>query len=108
MQTLEDLAQALATGALHARQLVDEALDRIADPNGEGSRAFMTVAAQSARAQADEIDRKRAAGAALPEFAGTPIAIKDLFDVAGEVTRAGCACRRKRDSDRRISKCANI
>ena len=89
MQTLEDLARALASGAVRARQLVDGALDRIADPNGEGSRAFMTVAAQSARAEADEVDRKRAAGAALPEFAGIPIAIKDLFDVAGEVTRAG-------------------
>ncbi|WP_129642906.1 amidase [Peristeroidobacter agariperforans] len=89
MQTLEDLARALASGALRARQLVDEALDRIADPDGEGSRAFMTVASQTARAQADEVDRKRAAGVALPEFAGIPIAIKDLFDVAGEVTRAG-------------------
>jgi len=89
MRTLEQLAQALTGGALSARQLIDEALDRIADPNGEGSRAFMSVAAQSARAQAEEIDRKRAAGAALPEFAGIPIAIKDLFDVAGEVTRAG-------------------
>lgn len=89
MQTLKDLARALASGSLRARQLVDEALDRIADPNGEGSRAFMMVAAQSARAQADEVDRRRAAGMAVPEFAGIPIAIKDLFDVAGEVTRAG-------------------
>lgn len=89
MHTLKDLTQALATGAIRARELVDESLDRIADPDGEGSRAFMTVAAQSARAQADEVDRQRAAGATLPEFAGIPIAIKDLFDVAGEVTRAG-------------------
>jgi len=89
MRTLEELAQALTSRTLSARQLIDAALDRIADPNGEGSRAFMTVAAQTARAQADEVDRKRAAGATLPEFAGIPIAIKDLFDVAGEVTRAG-------------------
>jgi aspartyl-tRNA(Asn)/glutamyl-tRNA(Gln) amidotransferase subunit A len=89
MQTLEELTQALATGAVRARDLVEKALDRITDPNGEGSRAFMTVAAESARAQADEIDRKRAAGVSVPEFAGIPIAIKDLFDVAGEVTRAG-------------------
>src|SRR5690606_26718655 len=60
-----------------------------ADPNGEGARAFMSVAADSARAQADEVDRKRAAGETLPPFAGIPLSIKDLFDIAGEVTRAG-------------------
>ena len=89
MQTLEKLGQALAAGTVRARQLVDQALDRIADPNGEGARAFMSVAAQRAQAQADEVDRRRAAGERLPAFAGIPIAIKDLFDVAGEVTRAG-------------------
>jgi aspartyl-tRNA(Asn)/glutamyl-tRNA(Gln) amidotransferase subunit A len=89
MHIVNNLAQALATGKLRARELVDQALDRIADPAGEGSRAFMSVATQSARTQADEIDRKRAAGPALPPFAGIPLAIKDLFDIAGEVTRAG-------------------
>jgi aspartyl-tRNA(Asn)/glutamyl-tRNA(Gln) amidotransferase subunit A len=89
MRTLKEVTQALGDGTLRARQLVDEALDRITDPNGEGSRAFMTVAAQRARAQADEIDRQRATGVALPEFAGIPMGIKDLFDVAGEITRAG-------------------
>ncbi|MDY6947030.1 MAG: amidase [Pseudomonadota bacterium] len=89
MKTVNELAQALGSGKVRARTLVDAALERIADPNGEGARAFISVAAQSARAQADEVDRKRAAGASLPPFAGIPLAIKDLFDIAGEVTRAG-------------------
>lgn len=89
MQTVNEVAQALARGNIRARALVDQALDRIADPNGEGARAFISVAAQSARDQADEVDRKRAAGEPLPPFAGIPLAIKDLFDIAGEVTRAG-------------------
>jgi aspartyl-tRNA(Asn)/glutamyl-tRNA(Gln) amidotransferase subunit A len=59
------------------------------DPRGEGARAFISVSSESARAQADDVDRRRAAGQALPAFAGIPLAIKDLFDVAGEVTRAG-------------------
>ncbi len=89
MQTVNQLAEALASGHIRARKLVDQALERIADPSGEGARAFMSVAAQSAQAQADEVDRKRAAGEPLPPFAGIPLAIKDLFDIAGEVTRAG-------------------
>jgi aspartyl-tRNA(Asn)/glutamyl-tRNA(Gln) amidotransferase subunit A len=88
MQTLDDLSQALTSGKLRARALVDQALDRIADPSGEGSRAFVSIN-QSARAQADEIDRRRAKGDTLPPFAGIPLALKDLFDVAGEITSAG-------------------
>lgn len=88
MQTLDALSQALASGNLRARTLIDQALDRIADPSGEGSRAFVSIN-QSARAQADEIDRRRSAGQTLPPFAGIPLALKDLFDVAGEITSAG-------------------
>jgi len=89
MTTLNELVQQLGSGALQARALVDAALDRIADPAGEGSRAFITVNADSARTQADEVDRARASGQKVPAFAGIPIALKDLFDVAGEVTSAG-------------------
>jgi aspartyl-tRNA(Asn)/glutamyl-tRNA(Gln) amidotransferase subunit A len=40
-------------------------------------------------AQADALDALRSSGTALSRYAGIPISIKDLFDVAGQVTRAG-------------------
>ena len=89
MQSLNELSRQLANGTLRARTLIDEALDRITDPDGEGARAFISVAAESARTRADAVDHLRASGQPLPPFAGIPVAIKDLFDVAGEVTRAG-------------------
>jgi aspartyl-tRNA(Asn)/glutamyl-tRNA(Gln) amidotransferase subunit A len=89
MLTLNELSRRLANREVSARSLIDQALARIMDPRGEGARAFISVSSESARAQADEVDRRRAAGVALPAFAGIPLAIKDLFDVAGEVTRAG-------------------
>lgn len=89
MATLNELSRQLAAGKLSARSLVEAALDRITDPDGEGARAFVSVAAESARAQADAIDRQRTAGHAPSAFAGIPISIKDLFDIAGDVTRAG-------------------
>jgi aspartyl-tRNA(Asn)/glutamyl-tRNA(Gln) amidotransferase subunit A len=89
MTTVADLARQLGTGVLQARALVDAALDRIADSTGEGSRAFITTNADAARAQADAVDRARAAGQNVSPFAGIPIALKDLFDVTGEVTSAG-------------------
>lgn len=89
MATLDELSRQLTTGEVSARSLVEAALERIADPGGEGARVFISVASESARARADAIDRQRAAGQVVSAFAGIPIAIKDLFDVAGEVTRAG-------------------
>lgn len=89
MPTLNELSHRLAAGTASARSLVEEALERIADPGGEGVRAFISVAGESARIEADATDRRRAAGEAASVFAGIPIGLKDLFDVAGEVTRAG-------------------
>ena len=85
---LDQLADDLASGRTTARALVGGCLDRIADPAGEGGRAFVRTDPDLALAEADHADRMRAAGAA-PRFAGIPISVKDLFDVAGQVTKAG-------------------
>ena len=91
-QTLTALAQALATGRVSSVELVEQALVAIDAPGGEGSRAFLFVDRDGARAAAEEADRRRAdlgrCGNATP-FLGIPISVKDLFDVAGQVTRAG-------------------
>jgi aspartyl-tRNA(Asn)/glutamyl-tRNA(Gln) amidotransferase subunit A len=71
------------------RDRLEQALSRIADPNGEGARACLTVYADKARAAADAADIRTARGASLGPLDGTIVSIKDLFDVAGEPTRAG-------------------
>jgi aspartyl-tRNA(Asn)/glutamyl-tRNA(Gln) amidotransferase subunit A len=89
MPSLIELMQSLETGAVTARSLVESGLAKAADPAGEGKRIFIALDADWIRAQADEIDRARRAGRQASPFAGIPITIKDLFDVRGEVTRAG-------------------
>ncbi|WP_246797046.1 amidase [Burkholderia perseverans] len=86
---LATLAADLAAGRTTSRALVDAALDRIAAPDGQGAIAFTGVDADTARAAADAHDRLRAAGTVLSPLAGIPVSVKDLFDVAGQVTRAG-------------------
>jgi aspartyl-tRNA(Asn)/glutamyl-tRNA(Gln) amidotransferase subunit A len=71
------------------RDRLEQALDRIGDPGGEGARACLTVYAQAARAVADAADARSAAGVTLGPLDGVIVSIKDLFDVAGEVTRSG-------------------
>jgi aspartyl-tRNA(Asn)/glutamyl-tRNA(Gln) amidotransferase subunit A len=89
MWTVTQLAADLAAGRTTSRELVEQALARIADRNGEGSRAFLQVNADAARVQADFSDRMRKAGVRRSPLDGLPVSLKDLFDVAGEVTRAG-------------------
>ncbi|RQR64139.1 amidase [Burkholderia sp. Bp9126] len=86
---LAQLAADLAAGRTTSRALVDTALERIADPAGQGAVVFTAVDADNARATADAHDRLRAAGTVLSPLAGIPVSVKDLFDVAGQVTRAG-------------------
>ena len=87
--TLADLAADLASGRTSSRALVEACLDRIEDPAGEGRTTFLHVDRGAALAQADAMDLLRSSGAAPSPYAGIPISIKDLFDITGQVTRAG-------------------
>jgi aspartyl-tRNA(Asn)/glutamyl-tRNA(Gln) amidotransferase subunit A len=87
--TLAELAADLASGRTSSRALVEACLERIEDPSGEGRRAFLHVDKGAVRAQADAMDLLRSSGAAPSPYAGIPISIKDLFDITGQVTRAG-------------------
>src|SRR6476646_9850185 len=73
----------------NARERLEAALARIDDPQGEGARACLTVYREAAKAAADAADARAKAGVSLGPLDGTIISIKDLFAVAGEVTRAG-------------------
>ncbi len=71
------------------RDRLEQALSRIADPKGEGQRACLTVYTDAARAAADAADARAGLGISLGPLDGAIVSIKDLFDVAGEPTRAG-------------------
>jgi aspartyl-tRNA(Asn)/glutamyl-tRNA(Gln) amidotransferase subunit A len=89
LPTIASLADDLEAGRTSARKLVEGCIARIADPNGEGQRTFIHVDKDAALYAADAMDALRRAKAAPSRFAGIPISIKDLFDIRGQVTRAG-------------------
>src|SRR5689334_24055677 len=87
--TLATLAADLESGRTTARRLVEDCLARIAEPAGEGARAFIHVDRDAALSAAEAMDGLRKAKAAPSRYAGIPVSIKDLFDIKGQVTRAG-------------------
>jgi aspartyl-tRNA(Asn)/glutamyl-tRNA(Gln) amidotransferase subunit A len=74
---------------ISARERLAAALARIDDPKGEGARACLTIYREQATAAAEAADARAKAGISLGVLDGTIMTIKDLFDVAGEITRAG-------------------
>jgi aspartyl-tRNA(Asn)/glutamyl-tRNA(Gln) amidotransferase subunit A len=101
MWTVAQLERDLAERRTTSRELVEQALARIAAPYGEGARAFLKVYAEEARTDADHADRLRSRGIKRSRIDGLPVSLKDLFDVAGDVTRAGSkvlALEAKRDA----------
>lgn len=71
------------------RDRLELTLFRIAEPDGQGARACLSVYQEAARAAADAADARAAAGISLGPLDGVIVSVKDLFDIAGEPTRAG-------------------
>lgn len=85
--TITEASAKLAAKEISAVNLVEETLTTIANTNPK-VEAYLEVFADSARAQAKEVDDKRARGEALSPLAGIPLAVKDNILLAGQSVAA--------------------
>jgi aspartyl-tRNA(Asn)/glutamyl-tRNA(Gln) amidotransferase subunit A len=88
-RTLIELRGALESGRITSVALTEDALARAQASDGEGARVFTRLHAERALEAARASDALRQAGFARSAIEGLPISIKDLFDVAGDITMAG-------------------
>ncbi len=88
MKGVRETAAAVREGRVTARALVEECLAALvrSDPQ---LVAVTRVLHDRARAEADAVDAKVAAGQDPGPLAGVPYGVKDLFDIAGLPTTAG-------------------
>ena len=85
--TALDIAAGVRAGRLSATAVVQAALDRIASADA-GLNCFTAVFADRALRAAREVDDAVRLGADPGPLAGVPFAVKNLYDVRGEVTLA--------------------
>ncbi|KAF1024111.1 MAG: 2-amino-5-chloromuconic acid deaminase [Paracidovorax wautersii] len=78
-----------APSPLTATQRLEQALAAIAASGDEGPRIFTHVDATRARSEARAADERAAQGLSLGPLDGRIVSVKDLLDVAGQVTTAG-------------------
>ncbi len=84
------LAAALRRRETSSRELVHQALQHIAQRDGE-LNAFQLVLPEQAMVQATQADEELARGVDRGPLHGLPVALKDLIDLAGTPTTAGSA-----------------
>ncbi len=83
-----DLARRIRGGEHSAVAVLDATLARIRAADARYN-CFTAITEDRARQEAAAIDARRARADALPPLAGVPYAVKNLFDIAEEVTLAG-------------------
>ncbi|MDB5945384.1 MAG: amidase [Ramlibacter sp.] len=87
------LIRAIAAGELSAREALDASIARIEATDGRVN-AFTGRSYERAMRDAAAVDAMRSRGDVLPPLAGLPYAVKNLFDIEGEVTLAGSKINR--------------
>jgi AtzE family amidohydrolase len=78
----------IASGERSALEVLQASLAQI-DSGDKKVNAFTGLSLERARGEAKAIDERRARGEKLPVLAGLPYAVKNLYDIEGEVTLAG-------------------
>jgi aspartyl-tRNA(Asn)/glutamyl-tRNA(Gln) amidotransferase subunit A len=91
--TIGEIQAAMSAGRLTAEQSVAAALQRMTAWNGK-LKAFVTIDADRAMADARHLDQLAAMGVPKGPLFGVPLAIKDIIDVAGLRTGGGSLTRK--------------
>ena len=86
--SIAELGHLYRSGEVSPVEVVDVFLDRI-DQYNDQTRAFITVTADRARAQAKAAEQMLHAGVDLGPLHGIPVGLKDLFHTAGVRTTSG-------------------
>ena len=87
-KSASELSAALSAKEISAVDVAKEHFARIREVDGD-VHAFLHVDEAGALAQAEGIDKRRAAGESLPPLAGVPLALKDVMTQAGIPTTCG-------------------
>lgn len=95
MTTIARIHADFLSGKDTVNALVKRQIDKVRDDTGEGSRTFLSLNAEAVLEAATQSQLRIDDGSPRP-LEGITVSIKDLFDVAGEVTGAGSTVLRSR------------
>ncbi|HXI58741.1 MAG TPA: amidase family protein, partial [Polyangia bacterium] len=100
------LAALIRRGEISAVAAVEAYIERLQAVN-PALNALVVPRFAEARAEAAEIDRRRAAGQALGPLAGVPVTVKECLDLAGTPSTGGVPSRQRvhaKDDERHVAR----
>lgn len=97
LMSIAGLQRRIRSHETSTEEYVSKCIENIQNPSGEGVRAFLKVSEAEALAVAKTQDVLLEKGLQLGPLAGVTVSIKDLFDIAGQVTTSGSKVLRSKD-----------
>ncbi len=97
LKTIAQIQSEIKQGSYSVTQAVQDALQRIHDPEGQGKSTFISTDDQLALDIAKQQDHQKGQANAIGfgPLVGVTVSIKDLFDVEGQVTASGSVVLRQ-------------
>jgi len=96
--SIADAVRLMRNGELKARELMESCLERI-QLRDKSIHAWVEVYEKEAFSEADDCDRAFNSGELKGSLHGIPVGVKDIIDVKGMWTRAGCPVYKPRIAD---------
>lgn len=97
LMSIAEVQRRIGLHETSVEEYVSKCIENIHNPSGEGATTFLKVSEVEALAVARTQDALLKKGAQLGPLAGITVSVKDLFDIAGEVTASGSRILRGND-----------
>lgn len=89
LASITEVRRRISSNEISTEEYVVQCIEKIKNVSGEGAKAFLCVAQDEAIAIAQTQDILLEKGFQAGPLSGVTVSIKDLFDIAGQVTASG-------------------
>jgi aspartyl-tRNA(Asn)/glutamyl-tRNA(Gln) amidotransferase subunit A len=89
LASITEVRRRISSNEISTKEYVVQCIENIKNISGEGAKAFLYVAQDEAIATAHSQDILLEKGLQIGPLSGVTVSIKDLFDIAGQVTASG-------------------
>jgi aspartyl-tRNA(Asn)/glutamyl-tRNA(Gln) amidotransferase subunit A len=89
LASITEVRRRISSNEISTKEYVVQCIENIKNISGEGAKAFLYIAQDEAIATAHSQDILLEKGLQIGPLSGVTVSIKDLFDIAGQVTASG-------------------
>ena len=108
LASITEVRRRISSNEISTEDYVYQCIENIKNLSGEGKKTFLSVSQDEAIAVAQSQDRLLKKGIQIGPLSGVTVSIKDLFDIAGQVTASGSIILRNNDPAKEDSEVVSL